>query len=278
MANESPGRLPVLFIPHGGGPCFFMPTPPGWPPDLWDRMAAYLRGLQAEIAVRPRALLVISGHWEALRPTVNSAAHPPLLYDFFGFPEHTYSLTYPAPGAPALAHRVHALLEAAGIAAAEDATRGLDHGVFVPLLLAFPDADIPVVQLSMVAGLDPATHLAIGRALGALRAEGVLIIGSGMSYHNLRALAAGPRAADQGNDEAARFDAWLVEAVTDADPGRRDAKLREWERAPGARACHPEADHLLPLMVAAGAAGEDRGRHAYSDHLLGKALSGFQFG
>lgn len=273
MAHEASGRLPVLFIPHGGGPCFFVDTPPGWPRDLWDRMAAYLRGIPAAIGVRPRAILVISGHWEAPRPTVNSAAHPALLYDYHGFPEHTYRLTYPAPGAPDLAGRVRTLLAAGGIAADEDAGRGLDHGVFVPLKVAFPEADIPVVQLSLQAGLDPAAHLAIGRALAGLRDEGVLIVGSGMSYHNLRALFSG-----RGNDEAAHFDAWLVEAVTDADPARRDAKLREWERAPDARACHPEAEHLLPLMVAAGAAGEDRGRHAYSDRILGKAVSGFQFG
>jgi aromatic ring-opening dioxygenase catalytic subunit (LigB family) len=278
MASETQARLPVLFIPHGGGPCFFMPTPPGWPPDLWDRMAAYLRGIRSDIGVRPRALLVISGHWEAPRATVNAAAHPPLYYDYFGFPEHTYHLAYPAPGAPDLAHRVRALLADAGIAADEETTRGLDHGVFVPLMLAFPDADIPVVQLSMVAGLDPARHLALGRALGALRAEGVLIIGSGMSYHNLRALIAGPAAATRGNEEAAAFDAWLVEAVSDADPERRAAKLCGWEQAPGARAAHPHPDHLLPLMVAAGAAGADRGRQVYSDRILGKAVSGFQFG
>jgi aromatic ring-opening dioxygenase catalytic subunit (LigB family) len=266
-------RQPTLFIPHGGGPCFFMETPPGWPPDLWDRMAAYLRGIPAALPARPRAILVVSGHWEEARPTVNVAARPTLLYDYYGFPEHTYHLTYPVPGAPDLAAEVRGLLARAGIASGEEEARGLDHGVFIPLKVAFPEADIPVLQLSLQRGLDPATHLAIGRALAPLRDQGVLIIGSGMSYHNLRNLFSG-----RGNEDSERFDAWLAATVTDPDPARRDAGLIGWERAPAARACHPEAEHLLPLMVAAGAAGTDAGRHSYSDHILGKAVSGFQFG
>ena len=271
--NEAPHRLPALFIPHGGGPCFFMDTPPGMPGDLWDRMAAFLRGLPATIGVRPRTILIVSGHWEAARPTVNTAAHPALLFDYYGFPEHTYRLTYPVPGAPDLAAETRRLLAAAGIASEADGARGLDHGVFVPLKVAFPDADIPVLQLSLQTGLDPAAHLAIGRALAPLREQGVLIVGSGMSYHNLRGLFSG-----RGNAESIRFDDWLVEAATDRDPARRDAKLCAWQSAPAAQDCHPQAEHLLPLMVVAGAAGADAGRHSYADRILGKAISGFQFG
>ncbi len=265
-------RQPTLFIPHGGGPCFFM-DPPQAAPHLWDRMAEYLRGIAASLPQRPRALLVISGHWEAPRPTVNTAAHPTLLFDYYGFPEHTYRLTYPVAGAPDLAAEVRRLLAAAGIATAEDGTRGLDHGVFIPLKVAFPDADIPVLQLSLQQGLDPQAHLAIGRALAPLRDQDVLIIGSGMSYHNLRLLFSG-----RGNAEAQAFDDWLVAAATAPDPERRDALLREWETAPFARVCHPEEEHLIPLMVAAGAAGADVGRHVYGEHLAGKALSAFRFG
>jgi len=268
-------RLPTLFIPHGGGPCFFMDTPPGLPPDLWDRMAAYLRGIDTSLGIRPESVLVISGHWEAERPTVNTASRPPLLFDYSGFPEHTYRLTYPVPGSPQLAHRVRELLAAAEIASDEDPERGLDHGVFIPFKLIYPQADIPIVQLSLNRNLDAATHLQIGRALAPLREEGVLIVGSGMSYHNLRDLySSDPRAMRA----AAEFDSWLMEAVTESDPAARERKLVAWHQAPGARAAHPRPEHLIPLMVAAGAAGADVGRRSYSEPLLGKPVAGFQFG
>jgi aromatic ring-opening dioxygenase catalytic subunit (LigB family) len=266
-------RLPTLFIPHGGGPCFSMEPAAGLPRDLWDGMGAYLRGLADAVGQRPKAVLMVSGHWETPRPTLNIGAQPPLLFDYYGFPEHTYRLSYPAPGAPDLADRVAGLLDAAGFTPDVEAARGFDHGVFVPLMLVYPDADIPVLQLSLQENLDPAQHLAIGAALAPLRDEGVLIVGSGMSYHNLRELFSG-----RGDDEAQAFDTWLTEAATDPDPAVRAAKLTAWEIAPGARAAHPQAEHLLPLMVAAGAAGNDPGARTYSDHLLGKALSGFQFG
>ena len=264
-------RLPTLFIPHGGGPCFFMEPPAPFPRDLWDRMGAYLRGIDAGLGRRPKAVLVISGHWEAPRPSVNVSAHPALLFDYYNFPEHTYRLTYPAPGSPALAARVRALLAEGGFGSDEESQRGLDHGVFVPFKLIYPDADVPVVQLSLMAGLDPAEHLAMGRALAPLRDDGVLIVGSGMSYHNLRQMFSG-----QGNDMARRFDDWLADTATDAD--RRDAGLIGWSSAPGARDCHPREEHLIPLMVAAGAAQGEAGVRTYSESLLGKPLSGFQFG
>ncbi len=274
MSNPSTGRLPALFVPHGGGPCFFMDPPPA-DPHAWDAMASYLRGIAASVGTKPRAILVISAHWETPRPTVMTAEHPSMLFDYYGFPEHTYRLTYPAPGSPVLASRVRALLSAAGIASDEDPARGYDHGVFVPFLLMFPEADIPVVQLSLRADLDPAAHLAIGRALAPLRDEGVLIVGSGMSYHNLRRF----WSTDAQDVDAARaFDAWLAAAVEVRDCAERDARLADWANAPGARTAHPRSEHLLPLMVAAGAGGEDRGSRTYSDRIFGKAVSGFQFG
>ena len=266
-------RQPTLYIPHGGGPCFFMDVQPGFPADLWERMAAYLRGIDASLGVRPKAVLVISAHWEEAVPTVNVAARPPLLYDYYGFPEHTYRLTYPAPGSPALAARVRELLAGAGIASAEDAGRGLDHGVFVPFKLIYPDADVPMVQLSLIAGLDAQAHLAFGRALAPLRDEGVLIVGSGMSYHNLREFFNGSR-----SPLADDFDRWLSETATDPDAATRNAKLAAWHETPGALACHPRSEHLIPLMVAAGAAGDDRGRSTYQERLMGKAVSAIQFG
>ncbi|MGH8172283.1 MAG: DODA-type extradiol aromatic ring-opening family dioxygenase [Rhodanobacteraceae bacterium] len=269
--TPAPAPLPTLFIPHGGGPCFFMDPPPS-APDAWDRMAEYLRGIGASIGTRPKALLVISAHWETAEPTVGTAPNPPLLFDYYGFPEHTYRLEYPAAGSPELAARVRELLDGAGITSGEDASRGLDHGVFVPFLLVYPDADIPVVQLSLRADLDPAAHIEIGRALAPLRDEGVLIVGSGMSYHNLRQFWSAE------TEPARQFDEWLHDAVEDADPASRNARLEAWSHAPGAAAAHPRSEHLLPLMVAAGAAGADRGLRTYSDRVFGKAISGFRFG
>jgi len=264
-------RLPTFFIPHGGGPCFFM----AWPPHLahtWDSLAAFLRELQATVPERPRAIVVVSAHWEEAAPTVTTSARPPLVYDYYGFPPETYELTYAVPGAPAVASRVRELLEADGIATHGDAARGLDHGVFVPFKLIAPAADVPIVQLSLVNDLDPARHLAIGRALGPLRDEGVLIVGSGMSYHNMREFMTSPDAAGSRT-----FDAWLTGAAT-AEPAVRDAALRTWAKAPGARLAHPREEHLLPLMVAAGAGGGDRGRTVFADRIAGAPISGYRFG
>jgi aromatic ring-opening dioxygenase catalytic subunit (LigB family) len=267
-------RFPTLFIPHGGGPCFFMDPPPGHP-QLWNKMAAYLRAIDSSLGARPKAVLVVSGHWETEVPTVNNSPKHSLLFDYYGFPEHTYRLTWPAPGSPALAARVRELLKTAGFKSGEDDQRGLDHGVFVPFKLIYPNADVPTVQLSLQSNVDPAQHLAIGRALAALREEDVLIVGSGMSYHNLRNFFVDdPRVVKPAED----FDQWLNEAVTSTYTKDRDAKLAKWLDAPGALACHPTPEHLLPLMVAAGAAKGGRGTRIYSDRLLGKPISGFQFG
>jgi len=194
-----------------------------------------------------------------------------LIYDYTGFPPHTYELQYPAPGEPALAEHIVSLLKKSGLSARTDPTRGFDHGIFIPFLLAFAAADIPVVPLSLTSDLDPGRHLAAGRALSELRNEGVLIVGSGMSYHNLAAMFSGGGAA-----AAESFDSWLNDAVQ--DPGTRDQRLAAWRSAPGGRESHPREEHLIPLMVAAGAAGEDPGVRTFSESIAGKALSGFQFG
>jgi aromatic ring-opening dioxygenase catalytic subunit (LigB family) len=265
--------MPTLYVPHGGGPCFFMDGPPPFDPGTWAGMADFLRRA-ATLERRPRAIVVISGHWDAPVPTVNAAVDHTLFYDYYGFPEHTYRLRYPAKGSPEMAARVRALLEGAGIATAEDATRGLDHGVFVPFLLMFPDAGIPIVQLSLRTDMDAAAHLAIGRALAPLRDDGVLIIGTGMSYHNLRKL----QARGRPDAEAREFDDWLTDAVTAPRPADRDARLASWASAPSARAAHPEADHLIPLHVVAGAAGGDVGRRVYHEDIFGKPVSAYRFG
>lgn len=263
-------RFPVVFVPHGGGPWPFVPTPFGSDAEQ-TALASYLRAVSSTPKSSPRALLVVSAHWEEPRPTVMNGAQPPLLFDYYGFPAESYELTWPAPGAPTLAARVQELLGAAGIPSDSNAERGFDHGAFVPLKLAYPGAEIPTVQLSLKVGLDPTEHLAIGRALAPLRDEGVFIIGSGMSYHNMRGM--GP----QGRPAASAFDAWLRDTVT-RPAAERDARLAEWTGAPAARGSHPREEHLLPLMVAAGAAGVDRGRVAYHGTLMGLELSGYAFG
>ncbi len=262
---------PTYFINHGGGPCFFLD--PGPMRDTWCELEAYLRGFADTLGERPRTILVVSGHWEEARPTVNAGAAPALLFDYGGFPAHTYQLTWPAPGGPDLAARVGDLLGKAGIDSGSDTSRGWDHGVFVPLKVMFPRADIATVQLSLQHGLDPATHLAIGRALRPLREEGVLIVGSGQTYHNMGGFRGGSGSADPA---AEAFDAWLRTAMVDG--ATRDRSLVEWERAPGARQAQPHEDHLLPLMVAAGAASGEPGQIAFHGHSLGKPISGFRFG
>lgn len=263
-------RLPTFFIPHGGGPCFFM----DWnPPHEWDRMADWLKHLGESVGTRPKAVVVVSGHWERPKFTVTAGSHPPLIYDYSGFPPETYEIKYPAPGSPQLAQRVRDLLTSAGIASDADAQRGFDHGVFIPFKLIYPKADVPIVQLSLKAGLDPAEHVAAGLALEALRGEGVLIIGSGMSYHNMRGLMSGGILPDSDV-----FDRWLTSAVTAPDPKQRDQHLAAWRTAPAARQAHPREEHLIPLMLAAGAAGSDPGQRVFSDRVMGATVSAYRFG
>jgi aromatic ring-opening dioxygenase catalytic subunit (LigB family) len=267
-------RLPTLFIPHGGGPCFFMEAMAGLPDNTWDKMAAYLRDIGQRISPSPKAVLVISAHWETEKVSVLNTENYQLLYDYYGFPEHTYHLTYPAHGSAQVAARVTTLLNIAGIANTTDSTRGLDHGVFIPFKLIYPDADLPIVQLSLLHSLDPAAHLALGKALAPLRDEGVLIVGSGLSYHNLRQFFTSNPAA---NEAAAQFDAWLTKTIS-APAAERAQSLTHWQNAPGARDCHPRSEHLIPLMVVAGAAEEDIGFATYQENLIGKQVSGYQFG
>ena len=268
--NVNPHRQPAIFLPHGGGPCFFMDWTWG-PADTWQPAQRSLEELASTLPESPRALLVISGHWEEPDFTASSAASPQLIFDYSGFPEHTYRLTWPAPGHPELATRVAGLLQAAGLPSALNATRGFDHGVFVPLKVAFPRAQIPVVTLSLAASLDPPLHLAAGRALAPLRDEGVLIVGSGMSFHNLRAYLH-----PETTPRAREFDAWLTRAVQSPAP-ERDSLLSGWRQAPNAAFAHPREEHLIPLLVAAGAGGKDPGERIFSDEPMGAAISAYRF-
>ena len=243
------------------------------PPGIWDGMETFLRGMAPTLPQQPRAILMVSAHWQTSEFSVTTAQSPDLLFDYYGFPKHTYELRYPAPGDPALAARVQLLLGAAGMPCQSDSARGFDHGMFIPMLLMFPDADIPVVQLSLREDLDPAVHLAAGRALEPLRDEGVLIVGSGMSFHNMRAY--GDARFGPVSDE---FDGWLTQTC-EAEPLQRMQGLARWDQAPQARSCHPPhaEEHLVPLMVAAGAAMSGRGRKVYSQRVMETTLSAFRF-
>jgi aromatic ring-opening dioxygenase catalytic subunit (LigB family) len=261
-------RMPVLYLPHGGGPWPFADLRFSSPSEN-ETLTEYLESVGK--LTKPRALLVVSAHWEAPTPTVMTGERPPLYFDYYGFPPETYRLTWPAPGDPQLAARTRELLTKGGLPSADDAERGFDHGTFVPLKVAFPAADIPTVQLSLKSGLDPAEHLAIGRALAPLRDEGVLIVGSGMSYHNMRGFGGAGLTASQA------FDAWLCETtVLAADV--RNRRLTSWTNAPSARQAHPREEHLMPLMVVAGAAGVDRGRVAFEGSFSGVRISAHHFG
>lgn len=264
-------QLPTYFISHGGGPWPWMKEELG---STYDRLEAALKDIPRQIGDAPEAVLVVSGHWEERDFTVMANPQPPMIYDYGGFPEHTYRIQYRAPGSPGLARRVQELIRAAGLPAGLDAERGFDHGTYAPLAALYPEADVPVVQVSLRRSLDPGEHLAMGRALAPLRKEGILILGSGLSYHNLRQMGPGARAPSRA------FDDWLNRTLIASAPEERAGKLKEWAKAPAARQAHPREDHLIPLMVAVGAAeGEPVERiHHEEDFFGGAVVSSFRFG
>lgn len=264
-------RLPTYFLSHGGGP---WPYLTGEFREHYRQLEASLNKLVRELGSKPRAALMVSGHWEASEFTVMASPHPPMIYDYFGFPAHTYHVQYNAPGSPELANRVKTLLEAAGIETRLDARRGFDHGCFALMVVMYPEANVPVIQLSLRQNYDPHTHLALGRAIAPLRDEGVLIIGSGLSYHTLREFGA------QAKETSEAFDAWLQETLEDSSPETRTQRLLQWEQALSARRAHPQEDHLIPLMVAVGAAEREAAVCVYheQDFFGGVTASSFRFG
>lgn len=264
--NENP-LSPVLFLSHGGGPM----------PLLGDASHHQLIQFTQEIIqtfTKPSAILVISAHWEESQSTITSVAFPSLIYDYNGFPTEAYEIKYPAPGSPDLANKVFNLLNSAGIAAKLDGHRGFDHGVFVPLKLMYPQADIPCVQLSLVNSLLPQQHIQIGKALASLRNDNVLIIGSGFTFHNMRAFFAPATKESQAMNTS--FEQWLVDTCTNHQYSEveREKRLTHWERAPAARYCHPREEHLLPLFVCYGAAGM-AAKKVFALEILGKMSSAY---
>ncbi len=232
--------LPTLFLSHGAPTLPLMESP----------ATSFLRGLGATLE-RPSAIVVASAHWETHQPEVTAVAVNDTIHDFYGFPKALYELTYPAPGDPALAERALGLLAEAGLPATLDTRRGLDHGAWVPLLLAWPDHDIPVLQVSIQSHLGPEHHEKLGAALAPLRAEGVLLVGSGSFTHDLRRFRGQPVDAPVQPD-VTEFATWMDAAIRE---GRNDDLLAYRKRAPHAVKNHPTDEHLLPLYVALGAAG-----------------------
>ena len=262
QTSEKHAPSPVLYFPHGGGPMPLLGDP-----DHAD-MVEFLTRMTPTLPA-PSSILVISAHWEAGQPTITCGSSPSLIYDYFGFPEESYRISYPAPGDPALAGSVHRMLADAGIESRLDDRRGFDHGLFVPLKIMYPQAGIPCVQLSLVSGLDPATHIRVGRALAGLRSQNVLIVGSGFSFHNMRAFfSSDPGAPDPANEA---FQQWLIDTCTTERLTReeREGMLAEWESAPSARYCHPREEHLMPLHVCCGLGGTPA-RLVFDGNVLGK--------
>ncbi len=262
-------RMPTYFISHGGGP---------WP---WieDMRAAFgpleqsFVNLPDELPSRPTAVVMISGHWETDVYSVMASPKPPMVYDYYNFPPHTYDVVYPAPGAPKLAERIAGLVSRAGLPTRLDQQQGFDHGTFVPMAMIYPEADMPLLQVSLRHGYDPTEHIALGRALAPLRDDGVLILGSGLSYHNLRLF--GPEARVPSTE----FDGWLNATLASA-PDVRTAAIIDWETAPYARTCHAEEDHLAPLFAALGAAVNDSATRTYHQAEIfdGVTASSWRFG
>lgn len=245
-------RMPALYLPHGGGPSFFMT---GDRKAMFQGMEDFLRQVPSLLPSLPSAILIVTAHWETVSLRLTGSARPELIYDYYGFPPETYQLRYDAPGEPDLAQRAANLLADHGFDAQVDPSYGWDHGVFIPLKVIYPHADVPVVAMSLQAGLDPELHCRAGRALSPLRDEGVLIIGSGMSYHNLRQFVAAAPA-------SFAFHQWLDDALA-GDWNQRTRQLARWGEAPGGRMSHPREEHLLPLMVASGAGSDLAGRRLW---------------
>ena len=266
--RENNKRAPVLYLPHGGGPLPVLGEPGH------QKITTFLKSLSTSIP-RPDAILIISAHWETEKPKLTSAAQPPLFYDYYGFPDEAYQITYPAPGQVELAEKVRALLGESSIEAVLDPQRGFDHGVFIPLKLIYPQADIPCVQLSMKKGLNPQEQIDMGRAIAPLRKNNVLIIGSGLSFHNMQALMRPKLGKDEGNEA---FHDWLIETCSDEnlEESTRQKRLINWQKAPFARYAHPREEHLLPLHVCYGAS-ESAASVIFDDVMMGKKVCGFQW-
>lgn len=259
--NNSQIRAQIVYLSHGGGPLPILGN------ESHRKMVEFMQALPSRLE-RPEAILVISAHWEEERTTLLGAKTPEMYYDYYGFPEKAYEIDYPAPGHPKLAGRIAGLLQQNNIPSRIDRKRGFDHGVFIPLHLMYPKADIPLIQLSLLRSLDPGEHLSLGEGLRELMKEKILVIGSGASFHNLPEFSwEGVQTADPANDA---FQDWLIEVCSGfTSLSERKARLIDWEKAPSARYCHPREEHLLPLFVCL-AMAQKKASVIFDDFTMGK--------
>ena len=256
----------IVYFSHGGGPLPILGDPGH------KAMIDFMTQLPSQLR-KPDAIVVISAHWEERAATLLGAQNPEMFYDYYGFPAQAYEIVYPAPGHPALANEIAGLLKENGIASGIDPQRGFDHGLFIPLKMMYPEADIPCLQLSLLRGLKPGAHIALGKALRRLIDRNILVVGSGFSFHNMGAFAWGGAAAPDPANEA--FQNWLIEVCTGPIPqSEREQRLTEWEKAPSARYCHPREEHLLPVHVCLGMAARPA-KLVFDDQILGKRSVAF---
>ncbi len=259
----------ILYLSHGGGPLPLLNE------SHHHGLISFLSRIGPQLG-KPKAILMISAHWEESIATVSSAAHPAMLYDYSGFPEQAYKIRYPAPGQPQLASEIVSRLRQQGFEACADSKRGFDHGTFVPLKLMYPKAEIPIVQLSLLSHLDASAHIELGKAIGEWSKQGVLIIGSGFSFHNQ---AFSPTTDPAAIAKNTAFDQWLNTTVVASglSLAEREQALIHWDQAPHARYAHPREEHLLPLQVCFGAARVNglNASNVFDETMYGAKISSF---
>lgn len=268
MENGTYGKkASALYVSHGGGPLPLLGE------SSHQEMVNGLRSIAKELE-KPRAVVVISAHWERDSVTISSAEQPSLIYDYSGFPQEAYEIRYPAQGSPVLAEEVYTLMQEAKIDSLLDNERGFDHGLFVPLKIMFPEADIPCIQVSLLNSLNPSAHIEIGRALERLQGENILLLGSGFSFHNMKTFFQPSTQEIEKKNES--FEEWLMDTCSNRgiDEKEREHRLIHWEEAPAARFCHPREEHLLPLHVCYGLAGSPANR-VFSWKIMGKQVSAY---
>lgn len=266
MTPTSEDKAQIIYFSHGGGPLPILGDPGH------KAMIEFLVALPYQLR-KPDLILVISAHWEEREATLLGEKNPPMFFDYYGFPDEAYQINYPAPGSPDDAERIANLLRTNKIPSRIDAQRGFDHGVYIPLMMMYPQADIPCLQLSLLRGLDPAAHVTMGNILNNLKSENILVIGSGFSFHNMQAFSWGGNYEEDSANDA--FQDWLIDVCTgEHSQLQREQKLIGWEKAPSARYCHPREEHLLPLFVCQGMANKEA-HLIFDDKILGKRSVGF---
>ncbi len=268
----SESKLPVAFVSHGGGPWPILSLDGFNEPERLS-LYNYMKSISQTPKMQPKALLVISAHWEESKFTINTNPNPELLYDYYGFPPKAYDFDWPVKNDLSVVNEVKMALNIAGIGFNEDDQRDYDHGIFIPLMPAYPDAAIPVIQISLNANLSPEDHFNFGSAMAPLREKGIFIIGSGNSYHNVRSMfKPSPKAISASKE----FDEWL-KATLRLNADERKKAILNWENAPGARECHPREEHLIPLMVIMGAAKNDAAKISWTGTINGTSNTAFHF-